>query len=197
MVDQSISPADVHGRSRVDDLAPTDPFRALAIARSIEHPWYRCQSLASVAQHLDRQKALEVIEEAFASAQLQADINRIVSVSAWPLSTLAKIDADRAVDHIQTLIHQAEREPHTLRRADALYCLAWAVSGDTTILARVVSPLKDALLHGVGWRIDRLICRTVHLIKNSMPDVARVLVEHHRDGLKKHQMLEQIGKGIA
>lgn len=51
MVDSSITKEDVAGRARVRKLVLTEPREALKIARAIRHPWYRCQSLAMVAEH--------------------------------------------------------------------------------------------------------------------------------------------------
>ena len=190
MMDRSITSADVNGRARVVAIAQTEPAEALALARNIRHPWYRCQSLATVAEHLrKRQEAIELVEEAFNTAQLQTDTNRIVTVSAWPLRVIASMDLTLAAEHITTLVHLANTEPHTLRRADALYMLARAVEDKTALLELIVPSLRQALLTGNGWRIDRLIRKTVDLIRNSMPEQLDALISHHSEGRQKRNLI--------
>ncbi len=192
MQDRLITTADVDGRARVEALARTAPADALVIARSIRHPWYRCQSLATVAEHLGKQqKAIDLVEEAFITAQLQSDTNRIVTVSAWPLRIIAPLDSKLAAKHTTSLVHQANTEPHTLRRADALYMLARAVDHTPTLLELIVPSLRQALLSGHGWRIDRLIRKTVALIRSHMPGELDALIAHHSEGRKKRNLLAE------
>jgi len=55
----------VNRRELVGKLVQTEPVRALELARSISEPWYRCQSLAHVAWHLeDRKQSEKVFGEA-------------------------------------------------------------------------------------------------------------------------------------
>jgi hypothetical protein len=128
---------------------------------------------------------LDLLERALAAAQEQSEINRIVTVSAWPLGVMAGIDADKAQDHIAGLVLLANREEHTLRRADALFAVARSIRIHLGLLEAVVPALTLALLAGRGWRIDRLIRSTVEFVKPSMPEVADKLTEHHSDGKKK------------
>lgn len=189
----SITRDDVSGRSHSAKLSLTDPQNALKVARSIRHPWYRCQALSNVAEHwgTKRQK-LALLEEAFAAAQEQPEINRVVTVSAWPLAVLVGIDPANTQEHLQRLTQLAEREAHSLRRADALFAVANAVKGDPSLLALVVPALSRALLSGRGWRIDRLIRKSVETVLVSMRDVADQLIAHHSDGGKKTALIESL-----
>src|SRR5688572_1353761 len=89
MAELPITAEDVRGRARAGDLSLTDPREALKVARAIRHPWYRCQALSSVAEAWGTQgQKREVLEEALAVAAEQSEINRIVTVSAWPLHVM-------------------------------------------------------------------------------------------------------------
>jgi hypothetical protein len=195
VTDVSITRDDVRGRARADELSMTDPQKALKVARAIRHPWYRCQALSKVAEHWGTQtQRLGLLEEALAAAQEQQEINRIVTVSAWPLGVMVGIDPDAVREHLQRLVHLANSEEHTLRRADALHWVAFAVRNNPSLLAAVVPSLVQALFGGHGWRIDRLIRATVEIVERSMPEVVDRLIEHHADGSKKRAFVASLRK---
>lgn len=195
MIDWSITPADVRGRATTDELSLTDPRKALEVARSIRHPWYRCQALSKVAEVWGTQsQKIELLEEALAAAAEQSEINRIVSVSAWPMQVMVGVAPDAVAGHLRRLVPLADQEPHTVRRADALSMLAFAVRQDSTLFAEVIPSLVTALLTGRGWRIDRLIRHAVEMLNGSMPDVAKKLIEHHSDGQKKRAFLKSLNR---
>ena len=192
-----ITAEDVEGRERVHTLLENDPRQALTVARSISHPWYRCQSLVFVAEVWGTQEQkLQILDEAFAAAALQTEINRVVTVSSWPLQVLATLNASLAMPRVQGLVQQACKEPHTLRRAHALAALAWSVHPNEDLLTEVLPPLVHALLHGHGWRIDRLIRATVELAVLAMPQSVGALVAHHSDGRKKRRLVESLPPGV-
>jgi hypothetical protein len=195
MADLSITRADVRGRAQAGDLSHTDPREALKVARAIRHPWYRCQALSSVAEawgtHTQKR---EVLEEALAVAGEQSEINRIVTVSAWPLRVMVGFAPNDVVAHLRRLVTLAEQEPHSLRRADALSALAFAVRQEPPLLALVGPSLVGSLLNGHGWRIDRLIRDAVDLLSESMPDAVERLIEHHGEGQKKRAFLKSLGR---
>jgi hypothetical protein len=185
-----ITREDVARRGEVHDLAPTDPDGALKIARTIPHPWYRCQALSYVAEHTSTiPKKLKLLNEAFEAAQLQDEINRQVTASSWPLRILAQSDSVGATDRLLRLVAQADRESHPLRRADALYAVAGAVAEQPELLNLVEPSLVRALLEGRGWRIDRLIRNTILLGISS--ENSRRLLEHHMDGREKRRFVER------
>ena len=101
----TITREDVAGRTKVGKLAPTDPAFALKTARAINHPWYRCQSLSTVAEHIEKSRRLDVIIEALKAAKEQSEINRIVTVSAWPMRQLVDIQPEFAESEINSLKH--------------------------------------------------------------------------------------------
>ena len=189
----SITPDDVRGRTRVGKLAPTNLAEAIRTAMAIKHPWYRCQALTMAAEHsTSRNQQLALLREAFDTAQLQEEINRAVTVSAWPLRVLAPLEPREAEKNLVALVAQANHEPHSLRRADALFALAGAVQSNETLLNLVVPSLTHALANGHGWRIDRIIRSTVELLKQRMPAVAHDLVALHSDNRKNKSSLHHL-----
>ena len=191
---ETITPDDVRGRARVDSLAQRDPELALKAAKAIKHPWYRCQSLSAVACHIEGNRKLVILKEAVEVAKQQTEINRIVTVSAWPMRQLAKVSPDFAKAEISWLVDLANSEPHTLRRADALFVLAQSVSGFPSQLNLIIPSLVRALLNGHGWRIDRLIRESIDLVEAVQPEALPLLVEQHSEGAKKRQLSLRVGE---
>jgi hypothetical protein len=75
----------VEAREMAMQLARTDPGRALAVARGIRDPWYRCQALAWVGRYSDARTAEPALAEAAAAAAEGGDAFRRLTVLAWPI----------------------------------------------------------------------------------------------------------------
>lgn len=183
-----ITKEDVIGRSQVSKLVNTDVAHAAKTAHSIKHPWYRCQSLAMVAEYSSEKHKVNILLEALEVAKEQSDINRIVTVSSWPMKHLAKVRPDIAKGNIKSLVDLANEEPHTLRRSHALSSLAWSVSESTEHLSLIIPSLVTALLSGYGWRIDRIIRSSLQLVQGVQPESVAALIAHHSDNSKKRRL---------
>ncbi len=149
----------VFQRAQVHDLAAVDPGRAEAVARAIRNGWYRCQALSRVAEYTrDPARRLHLIQEAFAAAAEQAEPNRIVTASSYPLGVLCRMDGrlddvQREVDRLLAVIGS---EPHSLRRGDGLHALAGGLwHGPPAIERSLLEAAATAYLTGHGWRRDR------------------------------------------
>ena len=195
MGEHSISREDVVGRSRVDATAADDPKLALKIARAIKHPWYRCQALTTVAENVRGKQRQDLLLAALKAAQEQAETNRIVTVSSWPLRVLANSNPEIAEAHLDRLLELAEHEPHNLRRAHALQALAFALSTNTTLLSKVVPVLAEAIIGGGGWRIDRCIRDTFELVRLTNPELLPALAHHHKPNRLQERLLATIPTG--
>lgn len=189
MSEMEITREDVAGRARAEKLAPHDVDQALRIAWAIKHPWYRCQALSIVAQHMSGSGQERVLESALAVALEQDEINRIVTVSSWPIRGLVKAGAGSAGKCVRQRVALATNEPHNLRQAHALQALASAVYEDQELLAAVVPALARALLGGRGPRIDRCIRDTLELIQCFSPDLARTVAMHHKPSARRTRLL--------
>jgi hypothetical protein len=165
MVRQFDAMEGVRGRNAVQGLLPRQAKRAYEVAKEITHPWYRCQSLAHAARHIEEHAlAMQAIKGALDAAASQGEPNRIVTASSWPMSVLARRDPDRAALETRRLLEVIATEPHTLRRADALIHLFEAVYAIPVAREGVLAELMAALRASHGWRAERLLRFTALIV---------------------------------
>ena len=150
--------AGVEGRSRVHDLVTHDLDRAVREARQIEHPWYRCQSLARVAEEVrSNENAAKLLGEALAAAHAQTEPNRIVSVASWPVGVMIRRDVAGVDAEVAKLLAIIAPEPNPIRKADALMLLFYAVFPRKPLRDEVLHRLLDTLHSARGWKARRLL----------------------------------------
>lgn len=140
-----------------------DVAAAIAAARVIRHPWYRCQSLAIAAMEVDDAKLrLTLVDDALAAADEMEEPNRVVTVASWPVEVLASHGpVERCRREVDRLIRVAATEPHSLRRADALSMLLGRAWADEPSRSRALDAFLAACAAGHGWRRDRLLAMLV------------------------------------
>jgi hypothetical protein len=140
-------------------LLPGNVDGALAAARTIRHPWYRCQGLALVATHIeDDRLRVSVVDAALRAADEMAEPNRVVTVASWPIEVLAvRGPRDRLRREVKRLQDVIAAEPHSLRRADALSSLLQRAWPDPECRASLLGSFRAACADGHGWRRDRLL----------------------------------------
>lgn len=136
-----------------------EPGRAIAIARSIRHPWYRCQSLGIVAKEIpDPTLRLALVDEAFTAADQLIEPNRIVTAASWPIEVLAMHGpSQRLRSEVDRLLAVAATEPHGLRRADAQSFLLHRAWPDEPARTRALDAFLKTCASAHGWRRDRLL----------------------------------------
>jgi hypothetical protein len=148
-------------RNRVAAIAKTKPDEALALARSIEDPWFRCQALSIAAVHVaDRRSHKFAIDDAISAANELDEPNRVVTVSSWPVKALALAgQMSRVSSEVARLLQVASTESSPVRRADALRYLLGSVSiAPTDVASRVarefavacLAPLQSGKRNGKG-----------------------------------------------
>ncbi|MDH5641784.1 MAG: hypothetical protein OEY28_10860 [Nitrospira sp.] len=182
-----ISAEGVRGRAAVDRLLPTDPDTALSTARAIRHPWYRCQALTEVAKVLSPlHDSIHILEESLAAAHAQHEPNRIVTVAAWPLSILIKLDRERTVREVESLLNLASTELHGLRRLDALDRLLASVAQDIELRRRIAERYLLTAHQCAGWRADRTTAfRAEQLAKIDLPLAKEILASRRVNRFSK------------
>lgn len=140
----------MHPRDRVAAIAATKPEQALALARAIGDPWFRCQALSLAAVHVeDRRTRERAIDDAFAAANDLSEPNRLVTVSSWPVKALALTgDASRVSTEATRLLQTASMESSPVRRADALRSLLGGVGAAAArdVAVRVAKDFAAACL---------------------------------------------------
>lgn len=160
----------VAARSDVASLASRSAGEALALARTIQHPWYRCQAIASIVEkNRSIPTAGALLNEALQAACSQDEPNRVASVAFWPLVLLVRHDPLRAAEHTSRLLGIIAGEPHGLRRLDGLCAILSAVVSVPKLREEVLSPLLETAKVSSGWRTERL-----------MNGVIQVLIAHDR-----------------
>ena len=191
--------AGVASRGRVYTLMTSDLPAALAEARSNPHPWYRCQSLATVAADVtDPTEAARILEEALEAAREQEEPNRIVSVAAWPISEIVRRSLGDVSEVITELLDVISREPNPVRRGDALLLLLEAVMPDPRLREIVLEPLLHACTTGHGWKCRRILQHTALAVATANRKLAEQLMaripesresRRGKDMLKKREWL--------
>ena len=183
----TIRPEDVKGRAETSRLLPHDPSRALKIARSIHHPWYRCQALTAVAE---AQHSVPLLIESFATAYEQTEPNRIVSVASWPLRQLALLEPKMAQVELEKLINVAATEEHGLRRLHALEKLFFAVASAPLLRQQVPPAFNATAAVCQGWRAERSAAFVgSYLAKFDVPLAEALLRSRVPNRFAKHALL--------
>ena len=196
--EDKIDGGSVKGRAKVSKLCSLGEFdEALDLARGIKHPWYRCQSLSSVAGiETIQEKRNDLIVEAFQAALKQESANRIVTVSAWPLEVLCQ-NGEHALAKIEIkrLIEIIQQEPHPTRRADAVFTLIQKTHAYSVDLTKVLlKPFKGACSEGKGWKIDRDLRDVAQWVAAFDRDEALKLAEMIFEPRVRRQALRQVNR---
>jgi hypothetical protein len=175
-------------RNRVSEIVEDKPAEALKIARDIEDPWYRCQSLATIAFHCaDRSKKNRLLDESFQAALLTEQPNRILSVSSWPLKVLCLSGQDvKLQKEVDRLLGVIEQEPSPVKSSDALNDMLGAlVTAPRSVFWRVFEPFRIACRIPLinGKRNTKGQARLAHWI----------LVTNQFDSARTHDLLQEVG----
>lgn len=179
--------AGVQGRARARQLASQDPASAVEVANAINHPWYRSQALTIAAENIsDSATARNVLRRALAAAHELQEPNRIVTVASWPVRAMLSRDFDQDAD-VSRLLDIIQTEPHSLRRANALFALLEAVFTNEALRQRVLSSLLASLAVSHGWRAERVWGFTVLLMAGAGPEAARPIFESMPEGRSKRR----------
>ena len=155
-------------------VARTDTLRALAIAREIRDPWFRCQALAGAAMYLTPSSRLPIIEEPFAAAAELQEPNRSVTVASWPLKVLALSgQGSRLQSEGARLLEVIATESSPVRRADALRFLLGATArSEQQIATRIAESFGAACVEPLleGKRNKK----GAYLLEEAIPVIARL-----------------------
>jgi len=187
---------DVNKRELVGKLALSDPLKALEVARSASDPWYRCQSLAHVAWHLeDRNKYKTVIGEALTAAFEQNEPNRIVSVASWAVRAMVKRGDPELTPVVDRLLAQIQLEPNPVRQADALFYLFEAVFQETHLRYLVLDVLLRACGQMHSWKRPVVLSDIAFVLAIDDPNRAAEIVDLIGDCRKGRQARRAIAEG--
>jgi hypothetical protein len=198
---KSIKREDVSGRARVDGLLKaSDLNAALKVARAIEHPWYRCQSLSNVAEHCEPlNEKRELVREAFRAALECENPNRIVTVAFWPLKVLADNGlANDIRQQLDPLLEILSHEQNPVCRIDALAPLVAAFrNGPMDCFYRVLDQLEEGCRLCRSWKGDYNLRFVAPLVNKVDPQRAAELLGQIKQPRMRRRALKDIEDGRA
>ncbi len=144
-------------RRQVDEQLENDYAHAYEIAKSIKHPWYKCQALSSVAEKSSKASIDSILEQAFSSAMQCHDQNRRVTVACWPLWVAIKNDRTKLISgFLKQCIIQINQEMDPLSKWCACDVLC-TIKSNPNLLNAFYDTFASATTKGHGWRIERMI----------------------------------------
>ncbi len=158
-------------RERAIRLATSDPEQAVAIARVIDDPWFRCQSLAYAGRYWPGDDYRSLLTEAVEAADSQDNWYKRVAVSAWPIrayldrdcSTLAKILLEKYAAEASNIENMGGR-------SQALMTLFQAAKPfDQNLWEQVFWSLVRATEPAIAWRQVRNIRNALAMVSADAP----------------------------
>lgn len=169
-------------RDEVCRLACTDVERALALARTIDAPWFRAQALGHVVRFIDAAQGV-IADEAEGAADACEDDYQRSAVRSWIIYPLARAGE---FEHAQAVLDRAlpiaERAVPPASSAQALALLSGAACAISTEAMR--SPLEMCLTIANShrhWRIGQAMERAIAAMSYAEPAVASELVSRVED----------------
>lgn len=144
-------------RRKVDQLVMTDIEHACEVAKSIVHPWYRCQSLAKIAEHTNRTRLAYILRESFASALNCHDENRRIEVACWPLNVAIKKGEEALAEFmLEECMEQLSRD-HDPISAWCAVSVLHTIKSDKKLVDIFCDAFIRATSKGHGWKVERNI----------------------------------------
>jgi hypothetical protein len=162
-------------RQLSNSLAASDPMRAIAVARAIEDPWFRCQALAHVARYWPGEDFEPILREASKAAESQDNRYKRVTVSAWPIRAYPERRSEPAA---RSLLERYAREASNIEnmggRSEALLMLFQAGKPfDPRLWEPVFWALVQASEPALAWRQLRNIRYAAAMIATENPSLVQ------------------------
>ena len=164
-------------------LAGSDAERALAIARGIKEPWFRCQALSQVARYWPRDDYPRLLKEAIEAADSQDDIYKRVTVSAWPIRAyLERGSSSPARRVLERYTRAAASIENMGSRSEALLMLFQAAKPFAADLWKPVFwALVEATEPPLAWRQRRNIRDAIAMVGRDDPQLVEKAVNRLSD----------------
>ena len=175
-------------------MASTDIEGAYVLARSTKHPWYRCQSLAKIAEHANGEFLNRVLNESFESAMACHDENRRTSVACWSIrAALSRREVELAKCFLDGCSIQLSMDQDPISRWCAASVLN-TIKKHEDLLNSFFEAFCVATREGHGWRVER----TIKYLRNDI-DVQsdqRYIdyLDRRKAGIENWKMVHKAGK---
>ena len=144
-------------RQKVRRLAENDLVKAYDLAKTIKHPWYRCQALAMVAETVELLKLKTILQQSFESAMQCHDENRRVLVACWPLEVAIKREEPVLAT---SFLAECEKQINSDNDIISRWCctsVVHVIKTDIALLNSFFETFSYATSKGHGWRVERSI----------------------------------------
>lgn len=178
-------------RDKASRLARTDSVEALLLARAITDPWYRCQTLSTVARFAPDQRVRPIAEEAACASRECKDGYQRVAVMAWPVRALIERSRnDEAMTFVGEALEAASHIEHHVCRLDGLHLLWQAVFPlGPAARDRAQSALLAACTSANSWRAGRCMLDMAEVLASDEPHTAERIVALLRPGYYRNRGL--------
>jgi hypothetical protein len=164
-------------------LAKTEPDQALAVARKINDPWFRCQALSHVARYWPGSDYDQLLKEALKAADSHEDVYRQVTVAAWPIR--AHLERGSPVSASIILGECVERAPsigNMGSRSEALFMCFQAIKPAAADLwKRAFWALIEATEPALAWRQRRNIRDAIAMVAADDPQLVQAALNKLSD----------------
>ena len=193
-----MDPHQVEERDAVALIAPTNTAEALALARQISDPWYRCQALANVARYAsDWELVTPLAQESLDTAVQHKDFFRVVTLAAWPVCALAERNqTDLLPLWIGDLMKCSRDVNNPVSGVQALltlwqgtFSLPSSIETDI-ILEELVRCCEVAR----SWRAGATMEKTILILASRDPARAAELAQRMPDGKYKRRTLKRLSE---
>lgn len=168
-------------RTRVQQIARKDWSAALKAAAVIELPWYRAQSLATVARHAPENNVADVLRRAIRTADGDTDEYRRTAVLSWVIdAALARGERAIADRTLKKAVRQAAEIQPLKSRGQALELLLGPAltlgptAAEAVVDATIVTATQIARTPWRNWA-KSLLNRAVRIVGDANPALAEHL----------------------
>ena len=181
-------------RDKAIHFSPSQWEAALAAARHLADPYFRCQGLAWAARFAPEEKGATIAAEALEAAFAANDSYRTVAASAWAIRALVETRREAAAERwLPRLLSAAQRIENPVSRADAQFLLYQAVyPGKTNGKESLLNALISACFAADSWK-GGYILRDVALIRaQDSPEQAARIIASMPEGIYKRQAARRL-----
>ncbi len=164
-------------------LAACDPKQAVAVARAIKDPWFRCQSLAYAARYWPDNDFKGFLEEAVKAAESQDNWYKRVTVSAWPIRAYLERDCPTSAKRLlERYAAGATNIENRGGRSEALLMLFQAAKPfDQRLWEPVLWSLVQSTEPAIAWRQVRNIRSALAMLSADRPSLVQEAIRRLSD----------------
>lgn len=184
-------------RDQAIHFAPSNPDKALVLARKVSDPWFRCQALAWVARFAPEKEVMKIAREAFKSASEGKDAYQRVAVAAWPLHALVERGEGKVAEGcLLSLLKESRNiEPATSRMA-ALFLLFQALYPQPkSTWQKVLAEIKSVSQSEMSKKAGGILCDVAIMLASVDKEEADRVVKVIPEGTYKRQAERRLTEG--